>query len=105
MIKLTVQGMWGAGAIADAGLLGAIGRLNFLYASGWLFLISIAIIVGASLTAPAPSAAQIEGLTYGSMTPEQKRENRESWDGRDVAASIGVMALVLGIYVYFSFWL
>ena len=105
MVKLTVQGMWGAGVIADEGILGAIGRLNFLYASGWLFLISIAIIVGASLTAPQQSDAQLEGLTYGSMTPEQARENRESWGAVDVIASVGVMVLVIGIYVYFSFWL
>lgn len=105
MTKLTVQGMWGAGVISDGGILGAIGSLNFLYASGWLFLISILIIVGASLTAAPPAAAQISGLTYGSMTAEQERENRESWGAVDVIASVGVMLLVIGIYVYFSFWL
>lgn len=105
MLKLTVQGLWGAGVLTGDGLFRAIGELNFLYASGWLFLLSVAIIVGASLTAPAPSEAQLEGLTYGSMTEEQKRENRESWNVVDVIASVGVIALVLGIYVYFSFWL
>ncbi len=104
MTKLTVQALWGAGVIADGGLLGAIGELNFLYASGWLFLISIAIVVGASLSAPPQPDEQIAGLTYGSMSPEQEKENRESWGMWDVLASVGVMVLVVGIYAYFSFW-
>ncbi len=105
MTKLTVQALLGAGVISSGGLLGAIGELNFLYASGWLFLVSIAIVVGASLTAPAQPAEQIAGLTYGSLTPEQNEENRKSWGAVDVAASLGVMVLVFGVYVYFSFWL
>jgi SSS family solute:Na+ symporter len=104
MTKLTVQALWGAGVISGGGLLGAIGSLNFLYASGWLFLISILVIVGASLSAPQQSDEQIAGLTYGAISPEQREENRKSWGPVDVAASAGVMALVLGVYVYFSFW-
>jgi SSS family solute:Na+ symporter len=105
MTKLTVQALWGAGVISGGGLLGAIGELNFLYASGWLFLISILIIVGASWTAPRQSDEVLEGLTYGSLTVAQQEENRASWGTVDVAASVGVMALVIGIYLYFSFWI
>lgn len=105
MTKLTVQALHGAGVIASEGLLGAIGGLNFLYASGWLFLLSIFIVVGASLTAPQQADAQIAGLTYGSISDEQKEENRRSWSAIDVIASVGVMVLVLGVYVYFSFWI
>ncbi len=105
MTKLTVQALHGAGVIASGGLLGAIGELNFLYASGWLFLLSVAVVVFGSLSAPAQPAEQIVGLTYGSMTPEQREENDDSWGALDVAASVGVMLLVLGVYVYFSFWI
>ena len=104
MTKLTVQVLVGAGAIQSTGLLGAVAELNFLYASGWLFLVSILIIVVASYSAPAQPAEQIAGLTYFGLSPEQRAENRESWSAVDVAASVGVMALVVGIYVYFSFW-
>lgn len=105
MAKLTIQAMDGGGAFGDSGLLHAIGSYNFLYASGWLFLISILVVVGASLTAPPQSAAQIAGLTYHSLTPEQKAETRASWGAAEVAGSAVVLALVFGIYVYFSFWL
>ncbi|HLV22683.1 MAG TPA: hypothetical protein VKZ49_17450, partial [Polyangiaceae bacterium] len=77
----------------------------FLYASGWLFLISILVVVGASLSAPPQPDEQIAGLTYGAISPEQRAETRKSWGAVDVAATAGVLALVLGVYVYFSFWI
>jgi SSS family solute:Na+ symporter len=105
MTKLTLQALAGAGVLGDRGLLYSIGQYNFLYASGWLFLLSILVVVGASLTAPPPPAAQLAGLTYRSLTPEQAAENRASWGAPEVLATAGVLALVVGIYVYFSFWL
>lgn len=105
LVKLTLQALDGGGAFGDTGLLHAIGAYNFLYASGWLLLISVLIVVGASLTAPAPDPAQIEGLTYGSITPDQAAENRASWGKPEVIGTAIVLGLVIGIYIYFSFWL
>lgn len=105
MLKLTLQALDGSGAFGDTGLLHAIGSYNFLYASGWLLLLSVVVVVGFSLTAPPPDAKQIEGLTYSAITPQQAAENRASWGTAEVLGTAGVLALVLGIYVYFSFWL
>jgi len=105
MIKLTLQAMDGAGVFGDSGLLHYIGAYNFLYASGWLLLTSVVIVVVGSMMSPPPDDAQIEGLTYDSITPEQAAENRDSWGGAEVWATAGVLAMVLGIYIYFSFWL
>lgn len=105
MLKLTLQALDGGGAFGDTGLLHAIGSYNFLYASGWLMLLSVVVVVGVSLTAPPPDAKQIEGLTYSSITPQQAAENRASWGTAEVVGTAAVLALVLGIYVYFSFWL
>jgi solute:Na+ symporter, SSS family len=65
----------------------------------------VAVIVVASLTAPPQPAEQIRGLTYASTTPEQAAENRASWNRVDVLGSLAVLGVVVGIYVYFSFWL
>lgn len=105
MAKLTLQAIDGTGAFGDTGILHAIGSYNFLYASGWLLLLSVVIVVGVSLTAPAPSARQIVGLTYSSITPEQAAENRASWGAPEVWGTLAVLGLVFGIYIYFSFWL
>ncbi len=105
MTKLGLQALDGAGALGDSGLLHAIGAYNFLYASGWLFALSAATVVGVSLTSPPQPAEKIAGLTYGSLSPAQKAESRASWGAAEVAGTLAVLALVVGIYVYFSFWL
>ena len=56
------------------------------------------------LTAP-PNKEQIVGLTYATSTPEQRKQSRESWNYIDVLGTVLVLGLVLGMYLYFSFWL
>lgn len=104
MLKLAVQAGVGSGAIEGPEFMVAFGQINFLYFSGVLLLICVVVIVAASLSAPAPDEAQISGLTYGSLTEEDRRYNRESWSAIDVAATVIVLGIVLGVYLYFSFW-
>ena len=54
---------------------------------------------------PAPDPKLIEGLTFASLTPDDRREIRESWTAADVVGTAVVLGLVVGIYLYFSFWL
>ena len=105
MFKLTIQGLVGAGKITEIPLLVGIGNYNFLFASGWLLVISIVTIVTVSLLTEKPSAEQIVGLTYATATDEQRRENRQSWNKWDVIGTVVVLGLVLVMYLYFSFWL
>ena len=105
MAKLTIQGMAGAGKFADGTLLEFIGNYNFLFASGWLLVISVVVVVAVSLMTKPPSLEQIENLTYSTATEAQRKENRESWNKWDVIATAGVLGLVLAMYLYFSFWL
>ena len=104
MSKLTVQALWGAGVMTGSAAR-AIGELNFLYASGWLFLVSVVIVLVVSLTAPQQPIEQIKGLTYSEITPEQAAENRQSWGTTDVVASVLLVLVVLAAYAYFSFWI
>ncbi len=105
MVKLTIQAKYSSmdpSKIADPAFLAAIGDFNFLYASGVLFLISIAIVIGISLLSPAQDEASIKGLTYASI---DKAEVRASIGKFDVVLTVATLALVLGMYLYFSFWL
>jgi SSS family solute:Na+ symporter len=105
MAKLTIQGFAGAGKFAAGSMLQYIGDYNFLYASGWLLVISVAVIVVVSLLTKPPSLEQIKNLTYSTSTEEQRKENRASWNKWDVIATVIVLGLVLAMYLYFSFWL
>ena len=105
MAKLTVQTMYQSGALEPGGMLAAIGAFNGYYFSGVLLVISVVIIVAVSMVTPPESEEQIRGLTYRSVTPEQAAENRASWGWKEVAGTAVVLGLVLGLYLYFSFWL
>jgi SSS family solute:Na+ symporter len=105
MAKLTIQAMAGANMFAEGSMLDKIGDYNFLFATGWLFGISIAVVVVVSLLTKKPSAEQIVGLTYETATDQQRRENRQSWNAWDIFGTVVVLGLVLGMYLYFSFWL
>jgi SSS family solute:Na+ symporter len=105
MIKLTIQANYGtldATKAAGPAWLAAIGDFNFLYASGVLFVISIAVVIGVSLLGKAQDEASIAGLTYSSI---DKKAVRASIHPLDIAATAIILAALLGMYLYFSFWL
>jgi SSS family solute:Na+ symporter len=104
MFKLAVQAGVGSGWITAPEFLVWLGNFNFLYYSGVLFLISIAIVVGVSLATAPPSAAQVAGLTYASLSASDKSDIRASADWKDYVGTAVVLGLVIGLYVYFSFW-
>jgi SSS family solute:Na+ symporter len=105
MIKLTIQTFYGKGKIENPEILAQIGDFNFLYTTGLLMVASLIIMVIASLATAPPPPEKIRGLTYGSVHVEAGKEISESWDlGNKFLAGV-ILTLVLGLYIYFSFWL
>ncbi|MBK9474632.1 MAG: hypothetical protein IPO18_20570 [bacterium] len=58
------------------GLLLAYAKMNFLHFAAMLFAICVAVLVLVSLTAPAPSRAQLAGLTYATAGPNVPSKHR-----------------------------
>lgn len=105
MFKLTCQAFFGAGKIEAPAFLAAIGDFNFLYATGILFVASAILMIVGSLTSEPPADEQIKGLTYASIRELHGEEISRSWDTGNKVLSGLIVALVLGLYLYFSFWL
>lgn len=105
MFKLTCQAFFGAGKIEAPAFLAAIGDFNFLYATGILFVASAILMIVGSLTSEPPADEQIKGLTYASIRELHGEEISRSWDTGNKVLSGLIAALVLGLYLYFSFWL
>ena len=75
--------------------------VNWLFFSGGMLVFCMLVVIVVSLfTKPAP-AAQIEGLTFGSTTPEQKAASRASWNHWDIIHSAIILAVVVGFYIIF----
>jgi solute:Na+ symporter, SSS family len=83
------------------GFLFSLADMNFLSFGAYFFVFCVVVAVAVSLLSKAPPIDQIKGLAMGTLTEEEKRENRESYDWKDVVASIFVVLVV--IYVMISF--
>lgn len=95
-------GLFGpAKGYAEGSFLWIVNNINFQYFSILITLVSAAVMVVVSHLTPAPDYAKIQGLTYGTATDEDRARTRASWNWRDVAASLVVMAFIIGAYLYF----
>lgn len=80
----------------------AIADMNFLKFSSFFFLYCVAVTILVSLFTAAPNKAKLSGLTFGTITAEQKAKNRSSYSWLDIVASVFIIAIVLFIMIYFS---
>jgi SSS family solute:Na+ symporter len=78
-----------------------VNNIYFQYYSLLIFLICAATMLAVSYATPPPSDGRISGLTYATVTTEQKGETRRSWNQWDVINSAVVLAMILGAYLYF----
>ena len=79
-----------------------IADINWLVFGAYFFAMCIAIAVIVSMFYPAPAQAQLAGLTFGTVTDEQKIANKSSYTSWDIVASIAVILIVLYIMISFS---
>jgi len=49
-----------------------------------------------------PSYKKISGLTYGTLTDEDRRKSRESYTWVDTSLSILLVVIIGAIYIFFS---
>ena len=76
-------------------------NINWLQFCIILFLFVILLMVVISFFTPKASEEQLQGLTYFSQSPEQRKETRNSWSTLDVITSLIVVAACVAFYIYF----
>ena len=86
----------------DGSFIYTFGNINFLTFGVYFFLLCCCVAVLVSLLTEKPSEEQLAGLTFGTITPEQKAANKNSYDWKDIAASILIVALVIFIMISFT---
>ncbi|MEM0994468.1 MAG: sodium:solute symporter [Bacteroidota bacterium] len=80
----------------------AIADMNFLKFSSFFFLYSVAVAILVSIFTPKPSTDQLTGLTFATLTAEQKATNKESYTWIDIVASVFIISIVAFVMIYFS---
>jgi SSS family solute:Na+ symporter len=89
------------GSLDPDGILYKLASANFLSFAAWFFLFCVILCLAVSWFTPAPDYGKIKGLTFGSLSEEQKQANRNSYNAWDIAWSVLVIGIV--IYVMTSF--
>ncbi|RKN82499.1 sodium:solute symporter [Ulvibacterium marinum] len=98
--KLTLEIL--KSSFAEGSFLFTIADINWLVFGAYFFAMCIAIAISVSMFYPAPSQKQLAGLTFGTVTGQQKTENKNSYTVWDIIASVGVVLIVIYIMVSFS---
>lgn len=78
-----------------------VNNINFQYFSILITLISAVVMVVVSYMTAAPDYARIKNMSFGTITDEHRAESSLSWNWREVAASIFVVVVIIGGYLYF----
>jgi solute:Na+ symporter, SSS family len=87
---------------AQGSFLWIVNNIYFQYYSVVICLVCMVVMVGVSYATSAPSLDQIQGLTFGTVTEEQRQQSRSSWAWRDVVTSALVLAAIAAAYLYFT---
>lgn len=74
---------------------------NWLYFCGLMMIVCCLVIVIVSLLTPAPNEKQIQGLVFGTSTPEQRAATRASWNAWDVIHTVIILTITVAFYIYF----
>ena len=85
----------------EGSFLWIVNNMFFQYYSMLILAVSAVVMVLVSFVTRKPDYNQITGLTYGTITAEQREASRNSWDAKDVIASGVVLAAILAAYLYF----
>ena len=76
--------------------------INFAHMAIFMFVFSVILCVSTSLFTTAPDYKTIVGLSFGTLTEEQKQAHKDSYDTIDVVLSVLLVFLVVGILCYFT---
>jgi len=76
--------------------------INFSHMAILMFIFSILLCVGVTLSTSEPEYGKITGLSFGTLTKEQKSENKNSYETIDVILSVSLVIIVVAILSYFT---
>ena len=76
--------------------------INFSHMAILMFIFSILLCVSVTLTTTEPEYSKIVGLSFGTLTKEQKLENTNSYEKIDLILSVILVIIVVVILNYFT---
>ena len=88
-------------AYSEGSFLWIMNNIFFQYYSMLILAVCIIVMVVVSYMTEAPAYEKISGLTYGTVTAEDRKRTRESWTYKEVLGSVLVLVIIIAAYLYF----
>ncbi len=79
-----------------------IENIYFQYYSLFIFIVCVIVMIVVSYMTEPPDEERLNGLTYETITDEDRRTSRASWDWRDIFFSGLVLVAIISAYLYFT---
>ena len=79
-----------------------LGDMNFLSFASWFFLFCIILIVVVSYATAPPSEEKLKNLTYATISEEEKKHNKNSYNWKDILISLIIIAIVIYVMIWFN---
>src|SRR6478672_9027103 len=86
----------------EGSFLWIVNNIFFQYYSLLITVVCILVFIIVSYATKQPDYAKIGGLTYSTLTAEDKRASRTTWTTKDLLLSLLLIALIIAIYAYFT---
>jgi solute:Na+ symporter, SSS family len=92
----------GGAAYPEGSFLWIMNNIFFQYYSLLITIVCILVFIIVSYATREPDYAKIKGLTFSTLSAQDRAENRASWNWKDVVLSILLVILIIAIYMYFT---
>lgn len=90
------------GEMIGSGIAYGFATINFAHMAIFMFLFSVALCIGVSLATNPPNYELIRGLSFGTLTAEDKIATKGSYTTMDVILSVVLVAIVIGVLASFT---
>lgn len=74
---------------------------NWLFFCGVMLIVCCLVVIVVSLCTEAPDQKKIQGLVFGTSTPEQIEATRKSWNHWDIIHTVIILGFTVAFYIYF----
>jgi len=86
----------------SSGMLYRFATINFSHMAIFMFIFSVGLTIAVSLATDPPNYQLIKGLSFGTLTTEDKELSKNSYSTIDIVLSVVLVAIVISILSYFT---
>ncbi|MBE2230264.1 MAG: sodium/solute symporter [Chitinophagaceae bacterium] len=87
---------------AEGSFLWIVNNIFFQYYSLLITLVCVIVFILVSYATKEPDYSKISGLTYSTLSMEDRQATRASWNAKDVILSVLLLVIIVAIYLYFT---